>query len=131
MGDIVTREPCERERARDGLSTEGDERQRERARAGELCVAVPGEDEDPGLGEFAGEELQQDQGRGVGRVQIVEHEHERLPDSDPPEERRGRVEQAEASGIGIPRARWRRHACQPFAHLGHELGDVRGAASEL
>ena len=64
-------------------------------------------------------------------MQIVEYKHERLPDSGPPEEARGRVEQAEAGGIRIPRARWSRHASHPLADFRYELGNVGGAASQL
>ena len=58
LGDIVSRESGERERARDGFATQRDERQTQRVAACELGVAVAGDDEDASLGELAGEELQ-------------------------------------------------------------------------
>ena len=86
VGDIVAREPGDREHARDGLSTQGHERSRQRTAACELRIAVPRDDEDASLRELARKELQQDQGRRVGCVQIVEHEHEWLPRGRPPQE---------------------------------------------
>ena len=57
--------------------------------------------------ELAREELQEQERRRVGGVQVVEHEHERPARGRVPQELGGRVEQAEARALGLERRRLR------------------------
>ena len=80
--------------------------------------------------ELAGHELQQQQRRLVRRVQVVEHQHERLRVRDALQERGQGVEQPEARALGLGRRR-RRQVGDDVAQLRQQLGEVRRPGPEL
>ena len=74
---LALAQPAEREAAGDRLARDLGERLRQRSSRDRVDVAVGAEQQHVRRAELAGEEPQQQQRRRVGRVQVVEHEHER------------------------------------------------------
>ena len=130
MGDVLLGQPGERHGQRDRLARELGERSLQRIGGRRVHVAAGADDHHPALGELAGDELQQQQRRLVRGVQVVEHEHERLHDRDPLQERRHGVEQAEARALGAGRG-VRREVGEHVPQLRQQLGDVGCAQPEL
>jgi len=96
----------------------------------ELDVAVGADHEQPGVGELAGEEPQQEQRRFVGPVEVVEHEHERAGLRGAREEARNRVEEAKARLLRRERRR-ALEVTEPLGQFGDDLRHDRRPASEL
>ena len=61
-----------------------------------LHLAVRANDEQAGVMELAGEELQQEERRLIGGVQVVEEQHQRLRTGDALEQLRGGIEEGKA-----------------------------------
>jgi hypothetical protein len=78
----------------------------------------------------SGDELEQKQRRGVGGVEVVENDQERLRRPRRPEEGGGRVEEPEPGVLRIGRGPCR-HVRQHLADLGDDLRELGGARSEL
>ncbi len=91
--------------------------------ASQLHVAVCSENHQAGAAQLPRQELQQEERRLVGPVEVVQDEDDGLAVARVLEERRDGVEQAEA---GLLRLQGRRlgQAGQPLPHLRHHLGDV-------
>ena len=70
--------------------------------ATDLDVPVHADDEKTRWFELPGDEVEQRERSGIGGVQILEHEHERLALSGAPQERGDRVQKTET---GLPRVR--------------------------
>ncbi len=99
-----------------------------------LPLAVRADDDDRRLSDRLADEAHQDERSGVGRVQVVEHDHERLRARALDEEARDRVEEPEARGLGVdgpPGAG--REPLEVAAQLadGLDPGPVRGRAALL
>ena len=77
--------------------------------------------------ELAGEEPQEQQRGRVGRVQIVQDEHDRPALGGVAQELGGRVEQAKARALGVQRGRLRQVG-EALAQLGHQLGELAAPA---
>jgi len=83
-------------------------------------VAVGADDQDAALAQLAHEKLQQQQGRLVSPVQVVEDEHEGPPHRTA---RRNVAMLSKSRKRGLVRLedRRRRHLPEALAHLGHKL----------
>jgi hypothetical protein len=127
--------PPARPRARaDAVAVQAFERQPRRGageaakRSGELVarvrldVAVGGDRQQRHVGQRARNELEREQRRGVGPVQVVEHDDLRSALGDRSEQARERVEEPEARLVGVQRGRRRGH--------GQRLGQLRQQAHE-
>jgi Aminotransferase class I and II len=93
--------------------------------AAELHVPVCPHREDAHVGELAGDELEQEQGRRVRGLQVVEHEHARLIGGGVAEEPGHGVEQAEPAGLTL---QWRRR--RDIGQLGQQLRHEGGPGTE-
>ena len=89
----------------------------QRVAAAELDVAVGPDHEDPGVADLAREEMQHQQGRRVGPMQVVEDQHERVATRDVLQEGRDAVEEAEPRLLRIRRVRRFREAGDEVAQL--------------
>ena len=106
------------------------QRDGQRVAAVQLNVAVGAQHQHPGVAELAGSEpQQQDRGR-VSGMQIIQHEHQRLPGPGIAQERGHRVEQAEPGALRFHR-RGRADIGQHLGDLRHDLRDEGGARSQL
>ena len=93
-------------------------------------IPVGAEQEHSGRAQLAREELQEKERRRIGRVEIVEDEHDRPGFGSVSEELGGCVEETEASSFGIERGRLRQVG-EVLSQLGDDLGEIRRAGSEL
>ena len=96
----------------------------------ELGVAVGADHQHSRPLHEAGQVSQQPQRVGIGPVQVVEDEEDRLFPGNGEEEADNRVVQAKALLVRAERAGYW-HVGQRGAHLGHEVGDRRGAGAKL
>ena len=89
------------------------------------CVAVGPHDQQPDATKAAHQELQQQQGRLIGRMQILEDQQQRLYRRRLPEEAGNRLEQVEARRIRLTREHLgdRGHP-KAFGKTGNQLGDL-------
>ncbi len=102
----------------------------QRMTAPQLDVAIGAEQQQARGAQLAREELQQQEGRFVGPVQIVEDHHQRASLRGVAQQHREALEKSEARLLGIE-ARRHREAGQRFVDLGHQRGNVRGAGTEV
>ena len=128
--DVGLVEPGEQQRPRDRLARQRGEGRPQRVGRGRIDVAARADDHDPALGELAGHELQEQQRRLVRRVQVVEHQHERLRDRDALQERGQGIEQPEARSLGFGPG-GRRQVGDDVAQLRQQLGEVRRSRPQL
>ena len=94
-----------------------------------LDVPVGSQQHDPHRPQLAGHEMQQRQRRPIRRVQIVEHQRQRLELGGLMEERAGRPPESEAPFIGR-RRRLPAEVGHPRPHLGHELPEEARAVTQ-
>jgi hypothetical protein len=127
---LLDAEPAQQDALVGVLAAQRGEHLGQRVVAVEVGVAVRAEQQDSAVADLARHELEQEQRGLVGRVQVVEHDRERLAPRGVPQEARDRVEQAEARLLRLERLRLGK-AGQPLAHLGHDLGDVGGARAHV
>lgn len=125
--DVVAAEALERQ-ARRG-AREAAEGGREIGARVRLGVAVRGDRQQRDVRQRARDELQREQRRGVGPVQVVEHDDERTLLRDRRQQRRERVEEPEASLVGVQLGRLRGRSERP-GELWQQAGDPRGALGE-
>ena len=98
--------------------------------AGDLHVPIRAEHQQRGPADLPGQELQEEERRPIGPVQVVQQEDQRPAVGRALQERRDCVEQAEPCLLRLQR-RWRRQVRQPLAHLRHDLGDVGGPGTHV
>src|SRR6266508_3388331 len=79
---------------------------------------------------LAGEELEQQEGRRVRRVEVVENEDERLRERGGAEERGCRLEESEARSFRVAHGRLRKLTVE-LVQLGKDLREVGRASAEL
>ena len=125
-GDVGFTEAGERERPRDRLAGQLNEGRGERIRKGRIYVPVRADDQQAALAELARDELEKQERGLVGRMQVVEHEHQRARGRRTLQEGRHGIEESEARSIGLERRR-RRQITEAVAELGEEPGYVGGA----
>ena len=77
LGDVVLAQPGERDASGDRLASDLDEHRGECVRRSRIDVAKGAEQQHAGRAELAGEVLQEQERRRVGRVQVVEDEQQR------------------------------------------------------
>ena len=106
------------------------QRDGQRMAAIQLNVAVGAQHQDPGLTQLPGSKPQQQDRWRIGGVQIIQHEHQRLPGPGIAQERGHRVEQAEPGALRFHR-RGRADIGQDLGHLRHHLRDEGGARPQL
>ncbi len=112
-----------------GLPDELGQRRAERLAERRVDVAVGAEDQHRSGADRPRHEAQQEQRRGVGGVEVVEHDHDRAARRDVPEQGAGRLEQPEAGPLGVG-CRGRREVGDEPAELGQDLGELPGARAE-
>src|SRR5262249_7509518 len=88
------------------------------------------DDEQASIVDGPGDELQQQEGRCVRPLEVVEDQQEGLGLRCSEEERGRCLEQAEACPFRVARKR-QRELPEEFVELGKELGEVRCASAEL
>ena len=101
LRDRVGFEPAEPDQADRGFAGELGDRRRQRVSWRQLDVAVGADDEEVHLADLAGEELEQQDRRRVGRLQVVEDDHNRALAGGIAEECRGGIEQLEAGNVRV------------------------------
>ena len=130
-GDVGLVEADERKRPRDGLASQLGERRRERIREGRIDVAVRADDQQAAVAELASDEPQKQKRGLVGRVQVVEHQHQRPRGRHALQEGGHGIEQSKARTVGLERRRRRqigedgrgaREAAAPRRPLPREVG---------
>jgi len=94
-----------------------------------LRIAVGGDHEDRRVGQRAADEPEREQRGGVGPVQVVEDDDQRLASRDRGEQRGERVEQTKARLIGVLRGRRRRRA-ERAGELGQQAGHPGRAVAD-
>jgi hypothetical protein len=97
----------------------------------EVVVSIGPHEEEVCLRELAGEELQEQQGRCVRGMEVVEHEDQRLALRRVLQEGADRVEQSEAAGLRIGEARRLRKIDHDLAELGEQGHKIGRPAAEL
>jgi hypothetical protein len=103
---------------------------RQRVLATHLNVSVCAEDHQRAVAYLAGDKLQQQQGRGVGPVEIVEDQNERLRPGGTVQEGCDVIERAESRLLRSERGKhW--EVRQQCADLRDELGDVGRSRTQL
>ncbi len=112
-----------------GRAREAAERRREIRAGVRLGVAVGGDRQQRHVGQGARDELERQQRRRVGPVQVVEDDDERLVLGGGRQQRREGVEEPEAGlvGVQVGGLRW---GAQRLAELGQQAGDPRRARTE-
>ena len=125
-GHLVLAEAGEGD-GRGRLPTQGGQRLLQRV-GGRQLDAVRPDDEQAAALQRAGEELRQQQGRGVGRLQVVEDDDQRTGGGRVAEQRRDRIEEPEPCLPGVV-DRGRGGPPEPARELGEDLRDVGGPGS--
>jgi hypothetical protein len=126
--DVLLAEAAECHAAGHGFAHQLAEDLKERVLPGDLDVAIGGDDHDVHGAELAGQELEQQQRRHVGGVQVIQDEQQRLVPAGIAQERGDAVEQAKPRLVGLDR-RARRNGRLVAADLRHDLADVCGAGA--
>ncbi len=129
--DLVHAQPLERDTR--GHPDQFGERLRTFVQPG-LALAVGADDKDRGVGDRLANEPQHHEGRGVGRVKVIQDDYERSGLRRVDQELRDRVEQTEADGLWIDRlARAGREPLEVSAERPDRLdpGPVGGRAALL
>ena len=129
-GDVVLGQPAQRQPPRGVVPGELGQRRPQRVIAAQVDLAVGTHDQDPRVRDRAGEELEEQQRRRVGRLEVVEHQHERRGAGRVAQKRRRRVEEPKPRALGFQRGR-RRQVGHDLAQLGEHLCDDRGARAQL
>ena len=75
---------------------------------------------------MARDELEQTERAGVGRVEILEHDHERPAGGGALQERCDRIEQPEARLLLVGQRHGRLEFAEDLGHLWHDLGNRGG-----
>ncbi len=127
---VVLGEAAQGETASHGLAGQVAERLEQRMLAAELHVAIGADHEEPRRTHLARQELQQQERRLIGPLDVVQDEDQRLRAGGVPQKGGDAVEEPEARLLGLERGRGR-EVGQPLTHLGYDLGDVRGARPHL
>ena len=127
LADLVAAEALQRQAG--GGARQAAERDRELGARVRLGMSVGGDRQQRRVGQRPGDELERQQGRGVGPVQVVEHDDERLLLGRRRQQRRERVEEAKAGLVGVQLGGSRGFA-QRLAELGQQAGDPGRARAE-
>ena len=102
-GDVRLGEAEQRDMPRRPLARELGQGEGQGVVPAQVDVAIGAQDEDGGVAEFACDELQQQQRRRIGGVQVVEYEHERLVSTGVVKERRDCVEETKPACLRLHR----------------------------
>ena len=103
--DVGLAQAGERKRSGDRLASQLGEGRRERVRQRRIDVAVRADDQQAALAKLAGDELKKQERRLVGRVQVVEHEHQRPPGRRALQKGGHGIEEPEARSLRLERRR--------------------------
>jgi hypothetical protein len=101
VGDVALAQPSERDAPRTGLPRDGGDQLGQRGAGDRVDVPVGTDDQRVHRAQLARHEPQQQQRRRIGRVQVVQDEHERPALGGPAQELGGRVEHAEARSLRL------------------------------
>ena len=117
LADRIRFEPREHEHPRGRLASDLRDRQGQRVLGRQLDVAVGPHQEQGHVAQLACQEAEEEDGRRVGCLQVVEDHEQGLGACGVAQERRGRVEQLEARGLrsGVG---WRREIREQVTQLG-------------
>jgi hypothetical protein len=129
-GDGSLVQAGERKPRRGRLARQLGQRRCERLAHGWVDIPVGGDKEHAAVRELAGEELEQEEGRRVGRVQVVQDEHERAILSRAAQEVGGSLEEAEAGAFRLELRRLGQ-AGEELAQLRQELRELRRSRAQL
>ena len=101
LRDLALAQPAKREAAGHRLAGDFGQHLGQRSSGDGVDVPVGAEEQDAGRAKLAGEEPQQEKRGRVGRVQVVQEEHEGPTLGGAPEELGGSVEKSEARPFGL------------------------------
>src|SRR5207248_7617418 len=121
--DIADVETGERKALRAGLTAQFSHHGRQRVPRRRIDVAIRAEHEQPAVCQFAGEELQEEQRRLVGGVEVVEDEDNRSGSRRAREKGCSGPEEEEARVLRVQR-RWLAEIGEECAELGQQLAEV-------
>ena len=127
LADLLAAETLQRQSG--GGARQATERDRQLGARVRLGMAIGGDRQQRHVGQRAGDELEGQQRRGVGPVQVVEDDDERLLLGRGRQQRREGVEEAKASLVGVQLG-GARGLAQRLAELGQQAGDPGRARAE-
>ena len=127
LPDLVAAQPLQRQARR--RAGEAAERRGELGTRVRLGMAVGGDRQQRHVGQRARDELERQQRRGVGPVQVVEDDDERLLLGGGRQQRGERVEEPEARLVGVQLG-GPRGVAERLAELGQQAGDPGRAGAE-
>jgi hypothetical protein len=93
-------------------------------------ITVRSDEQDASIYQLARHELEEQKRWSVGRMKVVKEEHERLPSSDAPQERRRGIEETEAGSFRVRRG-WHAQLRKQVAELRDDLRNVSRSRTKL
>jgi len=130
LSDLIFGQAGERYAARGRLPGHLGEHRGKRLSGGRVDVAHCGQQQHVHRPDLPGEELKQQQGRGVGRVQVIEDQHQRPLVRSPPQELGSGVKQPEPGSLRLGRGRLPQPGNQ-LMELGEDRGHVGCSGTQL
>ena len=128
LADRIRGQASQLEHASNRLAGELGDRRRQWVLWRQLDVAVGSDHHHRHVAELARQEAQEQDRRGIGRLQVVEDDEHRPPEGHVPQQRCRRVEELETRGLGGDVGRWRQVG-EHVPQLRQDVGHVDGPGS--